>query len=277
MIDQHWVAGWIDHTESEKTLIRSHEGFLVGGEGVVFSRAWFNGLALPIAGEAGLGRFAGACISVIDLDDAPAIPGTEWQSLRALMTAASDQDSYRLLVYAAQIATWMREHRFCGHCGTPMVSVQGERARHCPACGLRQYPRISPSMIVLVTRGDEVLLARSPRFLPGVYSTLAGFVEPGESAEDCVHREVQEEVGVRVRGLRYLTSQSWPFPHSLMLGYHAQYESGDITLQPDEIEDARWFGLDDLPALPGKMSIARFLIDTYLAERKGSALPSFPL
>ena len=127
-------------------------------------------------------------------------------------------------------------------------------------------------------RGDELLLARSPRFPAGCYSTLAGFVEAGESLEACVHREVFEEVGLRVGQLQYLDlgSQSWPFPHSLMLGFHAQYESGELRLQPDEIEEAHWFSLDALPALPGKQTIARYLIDLYIARRKGLAEPSWP-
>ncbi len=139
----------------------------------------------------------------------------------------------------------------------------------CEQCATRQYPRLSPSMIVLVTRGDEILLARSPRFAPGVYSTLAGFVEPAESVEQCVIREVREEVGLEVGNLRYQGSQSWPFPHSLMLGFHAEYVGGEIVPQPEEIEDARWFALDALPPLPKPGSISRYLVDLHLARRSG--------
>lgn len=131
-------------------------------------------------------------------------------------------------------------------------------------------------MIVLVTRGDELLLARSPRFVPGVYSTLAGFVEPGESAEECVVREVHEEVGIQVGNLQYLGSQGWPFPHSLMLGFHAEYVGGEIVPQPEEIEDARWFAIDQLPPLPMQRSIARYLIDLYVARRLGHPEPQLP-
>jgi NAD+ diphosphatase len=257
-------------------MIRSPEGFLTAGGHLLFDRDWALSQGLPSIGEQGLGMFDGERIYIIELSDAVPLPRTEWQTLRPLMMAADDPSSYRLLVYATQIATWMRQHRFCGNCGTPMLTVSGERARECPACALRQYPRISPSMIVLVTRGHEVLLARSPRFLPGVYSTLAGFVEPGETVEECVHREVHEEVGLRVRNLRYLASQSWPFPHSLMLGFHAEYESGKIVLQPEEIEDAKWFKLTDLPDLPGRMSISRYLIDTYRASVLGGEIPTLP-
>ena len=131
-------------------------------------------------------------------------------------------------------------------------------------------------MIVLVTRGDEILLARSPRFNPGVYSTLAGFVEAGESVEQCVAREVFEEVGLEVDNLEYLGSQGWPFPHSLMLGFYARYRSGEIVMQADEIEDARWFALDDLPLLPPTNSISRYLIELYLARRSGLPEPVLP-
>jgi len=131
-------------------------------------------------------------------------------------------------------------------------------------------------MIVLVTRGDELLLARSPRFAPGVYSTLAGYVEPGESVEQCVEREVREEVGVSIHMPRYIASQGWPFPHSLMLGFHAEYAGGEIVPQPEEIEDARWFAIDRLPALPARQSIARYLIELYLARRSGRPDPVLP-
>jgi len=127
--------------------------------------------------------------------------------------------------------------------------------------------------MVLVSRGDEVLLARPPRFVPGIYRTLAGFAEPGESAEECVIREVREEVGVEVGNLQYLGSQGWPFPHSLMLGFHAEYVGGEIVPQADEIEDARWFPIDRLPPLPMQRSIARYLIDLHVARRLGQPEP----
>jgi NAD+ diphosphatase len=157
-----------------------------------------------------------------------------------------------------------------------MQQVPGERAMYCSHCDLRAYPRISPSMIVLITRGDEVLLARSPRFVTGVYSTLAGFAEPGESAEDCVRREVMEEVQLKVRNIQYKGSQCWPFPHSMMLGFHAEYDSGEIVPQADEIEDAQWFSIHDMPPLPASRSIARYLIDLYLAQRSGAPEPVLP-
>ena len=141
-----------------------------------------------------------------------------------------------------------------------------DRAKVCPDCGLVHYPRIAPSIIVLITKGDEMLLARNARWPAGMYSTLAGFVEVGESIEQTVHREVAEEVGLRVHNLKYLGSQSWPFPNSLMLGFHAEYASGDIVCNDVEISDARWFAHDQLPNVPPGTAISRWLIDDFIDQ-----------
>ncbi len=171
---------------------------------------------------------------------------------------------------AAQILEWDRSHRFCGVCGTPTELQAFERARVCPACKHTAYPRLSPAMMALVWRPGELLLARSPHYAAGMYSALAGFVEAGESLEDCVHREVAEEVGLQVNGLRYFGSQSWPFPHSLMVAYTAKYASGLIVPQVAEIEDAQWFSIDALPGIPPRFSIAGHLIrDTVELMRAG--------
>ena len=167
---------------------------------------------------------------------------------------------------AIQIADWHVSHQFCGRCGTAMEDHPQDRAKVCPSCGLINYPRLSPSIIVLVTRGHEMLLARNANWPNGMYSTLAGFVEPGESIEQTVHREVLEEVGVKVRNLRYLGSQSWPFPNSLMLGFHAEYAGGEIVCQEGEIADARWFRHDDLPNVPPGTAISRWLIDAFIRD-----------
>jgi NAD+ diphosphatase len=167
---------------------------------------------------------------------------------------------------AFQIATFYRTHRFCGVCGAPTVPLEHEAACECTACGHRVWPRVSPAVMVLIQRGREILLARSPHFREGMYSAVAGFVEPGESLEQCAHREVLEEVGVTISNLRWFSSQSWAFPHSLMLAFFADYVSGEIVCQPDEIEDARWFSPDDLPTLPGKNSIAYRLLMAGLKE-----------
>jgi len=165
---------------------------------------------------------------------------------------------------AQQIVEFHNTHRHCGRCGSETQDHAQDRAKTCPSCGLTSYPRLSPSIIVLVTRGVEMLLARQHQWPERMYSTLAGFVEPGESIEQTVHREVQEEVGVRVQNLRYLGSQSWPFPNSLMLGFHADYAGGEIICEDGEIADARWFHYDALPQLPPPSSISRWLIDAFI-------------
>jgi NAD+ diphosphatase len=172
---------------------------------------------------------------------------------------------------AQQVINWHATHRFCGRCGTPTEDHPTDRAKVCPGCGLVNYPRLSPSIIVLVTRGDRMLLARNANWPTDIDSTLAGFVEPGESIEQTVHREVEEEVGIRVTNLRYLGSQSWPFPNSLMLGFHAEYRSGEIVCQEGEIADARWFRYDELPNVPPGTAISRWLIDDFIAAARGGA------
>jgi NAD+ diphosphatase len=175
---------------------------------------------------------------------------------------------------AAQVLEWDRTHRHCGVCGTPTQLQGGERARRCPACGHSAYPRLSPAMMALVWRADrgrpELLLARAPHFVGGMFSALAGFVEAGESLEECVHREVHEEVALAVQDLRYYGSQSWPFPHSLMVAFTARWAGGEIVPQEGEIAEAHWFGLDELPKIPPRFSISGHLIrDTAQALAEG--------
>lgn len=213
-----------------------------------------------------LGRLEGVgCIAIRVAPDAPLPAGWEWRGLRTLFLQLPD-DWLALAGRAFQIVEWDRSHQFCGRCGTATRDKSGERAKECPACGHIVYPRVSPAMMVLVTRGQELLLARAKRFPQAMYSALAGFVEPGESIEDCVHREVREEVGVQVDALRYVASQSWPFPHSLMIAYTAEYVGGEVRPCDDEIADARWFAIDALPQLPSPVSISRMLIDTTVAR-----------
>jgi NAD+ diphosphatase len=212
------------------------------------------------------------CIAVTLPDDAQAPEGMRLAGLRSLFLRVPEP----ILATAArafQVVEWDRTHRFCGRCGARTQDKQGERAKLCPACGYTAYPRISPAMMVLVTRGSELLLARANRFPGAMYSALAGFVEPGESIEDCIHREVREEVGVEVDGLRYFASQSWSFPHSLMIAYTARYAGGDLRPDPAEIADVRWFHVDALPELPSTVSIARRLIDTTAHGIRGGVTP----
>jgi NAD+ diphosphatase len=196
-------------------------------------------------------------------DEAP--PGWTFRGVRALFGAAEDA-LVALAGRALQLVEWDRTHAYCGACATATAPRLTERSRECPACGLVVYPRLAPVVMCLVRRDSALLLARSPRFPKGVYSALAGFVEPGETLEQCVEREVFEEVAVRVANLRYFASQPWPFPHSLMIAFFADYAGGEIKVDGVEIEAANWFSAGNLPQLPAKISIARRLIDAAMGE-----------
>ena len=168
-----------------------------------------------------------------------------------------------------QLSEWTRNNRFCGSCGSKMNKHETERAMSCECNNLLVYPRISPCIIVLVTKGEQLLLAHNKNFPGTFYSTLAGFIEAGESAESAIHREIYEEVKVKVKNIEYFGSQSWPFPSQLMLGFHAEYLDGDITPDGEEIDLADWFHYKDLPQVPtGNISISGQLIESYIEKLK---------
>jgi NAD+ diphosphatase len=217
-----------------------------------------------------LGRLGGTdCWAAELAKDAPApAEGLSWEGLRTLFSVLDDAH-FALAGRAVQLIDWDRTHQFCGRCGVRTEAKREERARVCPACKLTAYPRVAPAVMMLVRRGRELLLGRSPHFPPGMYSALAGFVEPGESLEQCVAREVAEEVGVQINNIRYFASQSWPFPHSLMIAFVCEWTSGEVRPQPGEIEEANWFEVLQLPKLPSKISIARRLIDAVSEEMRG--------
>jgi NAD+ diphosphatase len=179
---------------------------------------------------------------------------------RSLFSLA-DAKAISIIGRAIQLLDWQKNHRYCGRCGEPTTIKAGEFAMLCSACNLLVYPRISPAVMVLISRGDELLLARSPHFKPGVFSALAGFVEAGETLEQCAVREVREEVGIEITNLRYFGSQSWPFPDSLMVAFFADYADGTIEPDPSEIEAAGWFLRSALPDLPEPVSLARQMIE----------------
>jgi len=179
-----------------------------------------------------------------------------------------DEDLFWLAARAIQIMDWDRTHQFCSRCGTPTVQRETERSKECPQCGQIHFPRLAPAVIVAVERGNQLLMARSRHFAPGMFSVLAGFVEPGETLEEAVAREVKEESGLLIKDIRYFGSQPWPFPHSLMIGFTAQYAGGEITLADSELEAAGWYPADQLPPQPGKISIARKLIDAFVEKQK---------
>lgn len=239
-----------------------------GNQARVFTYAELQGRGISALRAQFLGCLDGREIHSLEIGPEVEVPnGTELRGLRSLF-GALEEAHFWLAARAVQIVAWDRDHQFCGRCGTATLRQDEDRSRRCPSCGLAHFPRLAPAVIVLVERGDEMLLARSPHFLPGMFSTLAGFVEPGETLEHCVAREIREEVGVEVRNIRYFGSQPWPFPHSLMVGFRADYAGGEIVVDGVEIEAAGWYRADDLPRIPPRVSIARALIESFLAERR---------
>ena len=205
------------------------------------------------------------CIAAELAEETSPPDGFSFHQLRSLHTVLQE-DLFAIAARATQLIAWDRNHQFCGHCATPMQQAPTERAKRCPNCNFRQYPRLSPAVIMLIYKGEDILLARAPRFREDMYSVLAGFVEPGESLEETVAREVREEVGIEIKNIRYFGSQPWPFPDSLMVGFTAEYASGEIVPEPTEIEAADWFHKSNLPPVPGKLSIARKLIDWFASQ-----------
>lgn len=202
-----------------------------------------------------------------ELDPATAPPAPfAWMDLRLLLDKVSEE-LFWIAGLANHLLDWDRSHRFCGRCGESTEDKPDERAKRCPACGLVNYPRLSPAVIVAVIRDDTILLARNKRFKGPFYSVLAGFVEPGETLEACVRREVEEEVGIAVQNIRYFGSQPWPFPNSLMVGFVADYAGGQIRVDNAELLEADWFAARSLPEIPSRVSIARQLIDWFVKSR----------
>ena len=198
----------------------------------------------------------------VERDALPAA-GFGWRGLRS-MFGAMGEDVLGLAGRASQIAEWARTHRFCGACASAMHLAPGERCFKCERCGHLAYPRISPAMMVLIRKGDAVLLALHSASPTKRFSPLAGFLEAGESVEEAVHREVFEEVGLRVHNLQYFSSQSWPFPHSLMIAFTADYLDGEIRVDQAEIAEARWFGPgDEWPERIPHVSVSSLLIDAH--------------
>ena len=179
-----------------------------------------------------------------------------------------DEEWFWIASRAFHLLNWVEKNKFCGCCGSPLVGLAEEHALKCCSCGQIIYPRISPAVIVAIIKERQILLARSSRFASAMYSVLAGFVEPGESLEECVKREIREEAGIEVKDIKYFASQPWPFPDSLMVGFTARYAAGEITVDNKEIVEAAWFTADNLPEIPAKVSIARRLIDWFVWEYK---------
>lgn len=227
----------------------------------------FKNLKLNIIAQHNIGQLNNKPCYAVEIQKVDNLPDKlKFVPLRQAALTVLNQELFNLAGRALQILEWDKTHQFCGRCGVKLDESKTERAKICPQCHYYFFPRISPSIIVLIKRGKEILLARSPHFAENIYSTLAGFVEPGESAEEAVHREVLEEVGLRIKNLKYRGSQPWPFPNSLMLGYTAEYAAGEIIIDGVEISDAGWFAVDKLPQLPTKISIAHDLINLFINQ-----------
>ena len=212
-----------------------------------------------------LGSDSRSVFHAVELADAPS--DIQRKDLRSVMRQIAESDGEPLAM-AASLLNWGRKTQFCAACGGSLVTVSAERYKACGQCQAHYYPPVSPCVIVLISKGDEILLARSPRHKPGMFTLLAGFVEPGETVEQALAREVHEESGVRVKNLRYIASQPWPFAHNLMLGYHAEFESGELVLDRDELEAGDWFHIDQLPELPPMFTLSRQLIEHHIASKK---------
>ncbi|MDR1626864.1 MAG: NAD(+) diphosphatase [Spirochaetia bacterium] len=227
----------------------------------------------PDPGLEALKTLADRALYIGDLDGTPCYAGNlpgesgvpqpyKLEALRPLH-GRLPQDPMRAARFAAHLMHWDRNTRFCGACGCPTGDQRGERAKLCPSCKTLFYPRIAPAVIVAVLDGKKILLAHNKRFAAPVYSLIAGFIEIGETAEQCIEREIMEEVGLKVKNIRYFSSQPWPFPDSLMLGFTAEYAGGEVRADGDELLDAGWFRPPDMPVLPAGDSIARKIINWY--------------
>jgi NAD+ diphosphatase len=227
-------------------------------------------LGIEISRKLYLGSYRGRpCYAAEGSMPAESPSGPAFQELRTLF-GQLEEPFYEIALLGVHLIEWDKGCQFCSKCRAKLIARSDMRAKECEACGRLEFPRISPAIIVLVEKEGALLLASSPRFASQFFSILAGFVEPGESLEEAVRREVREETGITVKDIAYFGSQPWPFPDSLMIGFTAQYESGEIKVDGEEISEAGWYRPDNLPKIPGKLSIARQLIDWFVEKHTPS-------
>jgi len=264
-----------DDADSLYIALVAGKAVLRSGDESVFARnAWWS--REQVVGEYVIGHCGATAVMAVELK--PPQDSFEQLQLLPLFQCLMQYSALEFSVIgrASQILQWSADHRFCGRCGNATQLHAKEMARVCEACGHQSFPRLAPCIIVLIHDGDRVLLARGPQFPEGMFSTLAGFVEPGETLEQAVAREVLEEVGVRVADISYIESQDWPFPHQLMVGFWARYGGGDIVVDEHEITEAAWWPVDALPSMPPQQSISARLIRRYVTSRlKATEAPSW--
>ncbi|WP_330927058.1 NAD(+) diphosphatase [Candidatus Sororendozoicomonas aggregata] len=260
------LVGWNPEIEPTRWLVLGSDTLLMNGQSFVWSLLAECFVGKNIQSYL-VGYWQGEPIALV-MADASLVNSNQWVPVRSLLPTASDSE-FALLNHALQLKRSSEAHRFCGLCGAATKPVLNEWSHDCSLCHHRVYPRVSPCIIVLVTKGEELLLVKHKRHQskPSPFFTvIAGFIEPGESAEAAVAREVMEEVGLTVDNIHYQCSQSWPFPHSLMLGFHATYVSGNIVLEEKELVEGYWFTVDNLPDIPAGYTISRQLIDAFIEK-----------
>jgi NAD+ diphosphatase len=261
--DEAWLAARLADPAT-RVMVASEAGVVVADERprLVAVDELPGGLELVLLGVDGEAR------AIFAADPGDDFPG-ERRGLRDLAPVLSQADG-GLLAHGVALLNWHRRHRFCSNCGAPSESREAGHMRQCPRCGAQHHPRTDPVVIMLVRDGDRAILGRQAHWPPGRYSALAGFVEPGESLEEAVAREVREETGARVADVTYRSSQPWPFPASLMLGFIARWTAGEPVVGDGELEDVRWFTREEIAAgvakLPPRQAIARRLIEEWLGD-----------
>jgi NAD+ diphosphatase len=250
----------------------SSSRLLVKGDNAKFSiplMSRLDELRLSAVRTQYLGTFEGLpCYSAELPPDISAPEGLSFTDLRRLYFGI-EEDLFLLAGRALQMMNWDQTHQYCGRCGHHTETLPGEMAKTCPACKFISYPRISPAVIVAVLKDDKILLTKYAAFRGNMRTIIAGFLEPGETLEECVQREVLEEVGLKVKNIKYFGNQPWPFPNSLMIGFTAEWESGEIKVDGKEIAEGDWYSANHTPDIPPKMSISREIIDWFIENHRG--------
>ena len=259
IVDSGRVAFRVDLNESDFSSSESSE---ILHEGLFSGCSADNDFSKP---QLSVGEWRGKVIGLVDGTLQINSASLFWYSLRELLPLLPS-NQFDLYARAVQLSSWKSDHRFCGGCSHPTTLSTDDRSLRCSNCERRYYPKLSPCVIGIVKKENTILLANGVKHTSGIYSALAGFIEPGESAEQAFHREVLEEVGIYVKNVRYHSSQNWPFPGQLMLGYIADYAGGEITPDPTEIADAKWCSPSDLPQTPPDYTISGWLIQQALQE-----------